>query len=135
MTPEETWSKFLVEKVKEPQRYEKNELNKERSCLNSKLFPCDQCDHVATQKSNLERHREFIHNYEIASFYECDECKLKYTTNHALKQHNLSKHSSVRVKCDKCDYITSYKENLRNHKKAQHSGQLAPRRWTHRMSY
>lgn len=48
--------------------------------------------------------------------HECDECDYKATQRGNLKQHNKSKHDSVRYGCDQCDYTTPHQGYLKVHK-------------------
>ena len=107
MSPEQKWAKFLLYQVNKVPTTIKHKLSEEKKSKQVKNFRCDQCDHVFTQKANLKRHIEFLHDYENASFFKCEQCKLQYTTKDALKQHNLTKHSKIKLLCDQCEYSTS----------------------------
>ena len=63
--------------------------------------PCDQCDYIATQKSNLLRHKESKHE---GVKFPCDQCDYKATEKGSLLKHIKSIHEGVKIHCEQCDY-------------------------------
>ena len=47
-------------------------------------YPCEQCDHIATQSLFLKQHRESKHK---GVRYPCDQCEYIATHSRNLKNH------------------------------------------------
>merc|ERR1712150_208977 len=54
-------------------------------------FSCDQCDYNATQKGNLARHINIVHN-KMRNF-ECEECGHAFGQKNDLSMHVRAKHN------------------------------------------
>ena len=78
---------------------------------------CDECDHVAKSKFNLNQHKQARHGSR--SFF-CPECDYTATTMKYLKDHIESIHMEKKYKCDFCDFFASLPRLLRKHVKAVH---------------
>ena len=122
MSSKNDWSSFLIGKLEILQKDSSAKLSKNQNSHKNGAYICQKCENVYTQKVNLKRHIEFTHNYENATFYECKECNVKYTTNQMLKTHKLSKHEGVRFKCPTCEHEASTLNSLRVHVNAKHKG-------------
>ena len=67
-------------------------------------YPCGEWEYVATQSSNLKRHKESKHE-EVR--YPCDECEYVATQSSSFKQHKESKHEGVRYPCGEWEYVAT----------------------------
>ena len=67
-------------------------------------YSCTQCDHQATTKSSLARHKEAIHD---GIRYPCDHCSYQATTKSSLSKHKIAKHKQIisNVDCIKSEDI------------------------------
>ena len=59
-------------------------------------YPCNQCDYVATQQSNLKTHKKYKH---MGIRYPCEQCDYAATQQGSLKRHMKRKHEGLI--CDK----------------------------------
>merc|ERR1719341_2789014 len=57
-------------------------------------YSCTQCDHQATTKSSLARHKEAIHD---GIRYPCDHCSYQATTKSSLSKHKIAKHKQMKA--------------------------------------
>ena len=83
------------------------------------IFPCDQCEYVATQMGNLKTHKESIHQ---GIKYPCDQCDYVASQLGNLKQHKERKHEGIRYPCDQCSHLSTSKGHLKKHIEAVHMG-------------
>ena len=85
-----------------------------------KRFECNLCDHKATTKFNLARHR-LTHTGQRP--YPCDLCNHKATTKQCFVRHCLT-HTGERPynKCDVCVFSANQKDHLITHIRV-HSGE------------
>ena len=58
-----------------------------------KRFSCDQCNHVAKTKQNLNYHVQTRHSTVI---YPCDQCEFKTSKMAELKKHKNAEHEGLR---------------------------------------
>jgi len=52
-------------------------------------YPCDMCDHQATQLANLKKHKDSVH---LGIKHECHLCDMKFSTVSQMKKHQKKKH-------------------------------------------
>jgi len=80
---------------------------------------CDQCEAMFDNRSDLERHKLYKHT-EIARTFICLEpdCGQAFRFKDDLAKHQKGVHGEKKYKCDflDCDYCTSYKPVLAEHK-------------------
>ena len=70
------------------------------------VYPCNDCEYVASRAHSLKRHVEIKH---IEKTYSCDECEFVSTTAYYLKVHVESKHEGVRYPCPQCEHAATVK--------------------------
>lgn len=87
------------------------------------LYPCDQCNYVATRTDHLKSHKEAKH--EGIRRFACDQCNFTSTTASNLKTHRESKHDGVRYPCDKCKYVATTVGHLKRHKENKHDERMS----------
>ena len=86
-------------------------------------FPCDQCNHVCSRKSQLEIHKA---THSTERNFKCDQCGNTYKTEYSLKTHHSSVHLKLRPhKCQECDKKFSSKSALLCHVKEIHRQEVA----------
>ena len=81
-------------------------------------YPCLNCEHQATDKSNLKHHNDRIHlgMKKEKKKYDCSICEARIIGKEHLKAHIRLKHlDSRKFKCDICGFETSFKNNLARH--------------------
>ena len=99
-------------------------------------YPCDYCNFKTSWKASLKQHTESLHK-KIT--YPCDRCNYKAKRRNDLKKHthnrhkeiihtgdqqqnksNTMRHSKRHIDliyfCNQCDYVTTWKKNLKQHK-------------------
>jgi len=103
------------------------------------MYPCDQCEYIATQLSSLNRHTKRKHSVDRSGSsivesefekesaheevrYTCDQCEFSSAHSHSLKRHKGSKHERIRYPCDQCEYAATQYDDLKNHKRSKHEG-------------
>ena len=79
-------------------------------------YGCDQCDYQATQRSDLNRHIQTVHEGA------CVQCDYQATRQGNLAVHIQSKHEGVRYACDQCDYQATTQQHLTRHINSRHEG-------------
>lgn len=84
---------------------------------NRREFPCHLCPHISTQKCNLLRHVQVVH--EGTKNIQCDKCDKKFATKGDMTRHQLRHHDNVNVthKCPKCNKVFRYVGNYQVHVK------------------
>ena len=96
------------------------EETKKRKKDNTKnVYPCDQCEYVATKKSNLDRHKRIKHE---GIRYPCDQCDFAASQQGHLKGHKEITHEGIRYPCDQCEYSAIKLSYLKIHKESKHVG-------------
>merc|ERR1719319_352586 len=78
--------------------------------IHSKVtYNCELCDYKATQKGNLKRHVQSVHDVvksvHKGAEHNCELCDYKATQKSDLKRHN----------CELCDYKATQKSDLKRH--------------------
>ena len=58
-------------------------------------YPCDLCEYVATDQSNLKKHKDSIHE---GIRYFCEQCDYAATQRASLKRHKSRQHKTLRKK-------------------------------------
>ena len=86
-------------------------------------YICDQCDHAATDQSNL---KNYIENKHKGVKYPCAQCEYAATTVRHLKVHIESKHEKVGYPRDQCEYAATRAINLKIHIENKHEGVRYP---------
>ena len=61
-------------------------------------------------------------NEEALKFFQCNRCDYKTKRRYEMKNHIAANHFGVRYKCDMCDYEGKRKDKLNAHKKRIHEG-------------
>lgn len=99
---------------------------KPRSILYKKLingnYTCDICNSSFEQKSKIMRHITSKHSFHRP--FKCSICSKAFKYKCDLKAHKLvheTVHSSLLHRCDKCDYGTKTKNNLKSHYIRKHT--------------
>ena len=94
----------------------------------NKHFPCDKCDKVFEEVSNLYEHHKTHKNekkVEAKQDYPCDHenCAFSAINVRCLVKHILEEHinPSLRVQCDECDYNAEDINVLNTHKMSTHN--------------
>ena len=94
------------ERTKESKQYTQTDTSKV-SQLEGTIYPCDQCEYVATQQGNLNSHKQKNHKYELhfndygQNDYSCDQCQCVYTHIAALIIHMKLAHKVQLITEDK----------------------------------
>ena len=96
-------------------------------------YPCNQCDHQASSKGNLQTHiqcdyqatqqsslRTHIQSAHTGIKYPCNQCDYKATQQGNLQSHILAKHSDNILKCEHCDFQTKWRQMYYSHKSSCH---------------
>ena len=93
-------------------------------------YPCDKCEHKATNSGNLRKHIRSKHDGTKVSLQrrinKCGICYKEFTKGSHLKTHNDNVHLGVRYPCDKCEYKATNPANLRTHIRSKHDGIKVP---------
>ena len=77
-------------------------------------FSCLECEYQATQKGDLTRHTQSVH--ERNQKYQCFFCDYQSARKDQLTNHQKSVHEGIRYECENCDYRATTKANLTQHK-------------------
>ena len=59
---------------------------------------------------------------EALKYFQCNRCDYKTKRRYEMKNHIAANHFGVRFKCDQCDYEGKRKDKLKAHKKRIHEG-------------
>ena len=62
--------------------------------VGGKSFKCEKCPYAATQKSDLHKHVQGVH--EKVTPYQCDKCSYAASQISNLKQHMTAVHEKLR---------------------------------------
>ena len=93
--------------------HEKNELN------------CKECEFVTYWENSLKTHVEGKHrgNPRKSKFgkFLCSFCTFETNTSYKLNKHVNGKHSGVVHYCEQCNYNTTWRHCLYNHKRTVHA--------------
>ena len=86
------------------------------------LKRCDQCDYKASNQAILRQH--ILRMHELGKYgHECQLCDKEFSRTNNLKRHIEQVHMSVkRFKCDQCQFETSAKATIKQHKSSKHEG-------------
>ena len=87
-------------------------------------FRCVKCNRCFSQKVNLKRHIESVHEgIKPLKCHKCDICDYKTAKKTDLKRHIESVHEGIKpYKCNICAFETARKGNLKNHIVSVHEG-------------
>ena len=91
--------------------------NHKQSVHQGVKYACNQCDYQATKQNHLTVHIQSKHD---GVRYACSQCDYQATTQNRLTVHIQSKHEGLKYACDQCDYQDSYRSNLARHIKKKH---------------
>ena len=84
-------------------------------------FNCDSCDSTYKSKPGLRAHYKTAH---LEERHKCNICSITRTQRSALFHHMREVHGmnggNKKIKCNKCDYTTSHKVQLKTHIEAIH---------------
>ena len=86
--------------------------------LKIKNYSCEECDYKAHQLKDLKIHIKAVHLK--TNSYPCKECDAAFSIPSNLKIHVDAWHKGVMYSCDQCEFRTSWKQSLTNHKKSIH---------------
>ena len=81
-------------------------------------YPCQLCDHVTTQMSNLKKHMEAKHEGFKLKCPDCDYVGSSST----LLRHKKSVHNGIVFTCTLCDYAAAESKSLQRHIENKHHG-------------
>lgn len=79
-------------------------------------YDCDQCSYQCSSAQVLRWHMIAKHG----EGFPCPHCSYRATVPNQLKEHVQARHENVKFYCDKCNFATSFKTNLRAHVKKTH---------------
>ncbi|GAB6030107.1 hypothetical protein CHUAL_005786 [Chamberlinius hualienensis] len=83
----------------------------------TKLYECEECDHVTHLKANLDVHIKSKHRDDRP--FVCQACAFTTKTSSQLKSHMRS-HSNEKFLCDLCNNSYSSKQHLKRHLVVMH---------------
>lgn len=122
------WNHYMKVHIKrhnEPKTSTGRQRSTKPNTDQSRLFPCQYCDHRSLSFSSLRDHINSVHTREI--IHKCPYCDHKCTLKGNLKGHIRRKHPAEyieqekRYQCDQCDFKTSERRNLKIHLKKEHN--------------
>ena len=64
--------------------------------MKAKKYRCDICEKHFTQKEDLRRHKDSVHEDKK---YRCDICDKQFTQTDGLRRHNHSVHEGNKYTC------------------------------------
>ena len=88
-------------------------------------FPCDECEHVETNKFKLKLHMKRKHLKPVVTYNyprTCDQCDHIANSKSNLWYHMRSKHIGEKYPCDQCEYSTPQLSSLKVHIQSKHEG-------------
>jgi len=97
---------------------EEIKISSTSAALKSKVFPCDQCEYVATQNGHLKRHVFAKHSLVKV---ECKNCEKKFTLKESLRRHVKEVHGNTTFSCPECDFVGRRQDSLNYHMQCKHS--------------
>ena len=65
---------------------------------------------------------EQLASEEALKYFQCNRCDYKTKRRYEMKNHIAANHFGLRFKCDQCDYEGKRKDKLKAHKKRIHEG-------------
>ncbi|XP_044758662.1 zinc finger protein 26-like [Coccinella septempunctata] len=122
------WNHYMKVHIKrhnEPKTLTGRQRSTKPNTDQSRLFPCQYCDHRSLSFSSLRDHINSVHTREI--IHKCPYCDHKCTLKGNLKGHIRRKHPAEfieqekRYQCEHCDFKTSERRNLKIHLKKEHN--------------
>ena len=85
-----------------------------------KDFKCNECHYGSTKKIYLLRHMRSAHNDGTIEVYQCDLCDDDTFEKKKMNIHRKEVHNKTNDHICECGFSTTYKENLRRHKRTVH---------------
>ena len=76
---------------------------------------CPYCEFKSPLSKQWKKHIDQFHPEHDEKKFVCDKCSMRF-----IFQVTLSGHICEKLKCEKCDFSTSYPHNLKHHVKTQH---------------
>jgi KRAB domain-containing zinc finger protein len=89
--------------------------DRKRKSRQEKLYICDLCEKVFTQKSGLKRHTLTVHAKEKT--YKCEQCDYATSDPYSLTGHKRTHTGEKPYQCDQCDKAFTFSSNLKEHKR------------------
>ena len=95
----------------------------------NRVIPVTKCDlcNKEIAVTSVRRHMKGVHKERMGKVIDCDDCGKIYQTRARLAQHqNVHRSTSdlpKNLSCDACQYKTSNKDYLKNHKTRMHDMQ------------
>ena len=95
----------------------------------NRVIPVKKCDLCKKEiaVTSVRRHMKGVHKEMMGKVIDCDDCGKIYQTRARLAQHqNVHRSTSdlpKNLSCDACQYKTSNKDYLKNHKTRMHDMQ------------
>eukprot|EP00092_Neocalanus_flemingeri_P083225 GFUD01104424.1.p1 GENE.GFUD01104424.1~~GFUD01104424.1.p1 ORF type:complete len:275 (-),score=30.23 GFUD01104424.1:32-856(-) len=84
----------------------------------------DDIQEVWYQRNEQYNYSSDTANSELQKKFPCEKCEYRSRTKGDLKKHVLAIHEGVRYPCDQCNYRATQSGHLKLHKKTQHSKSL-----------
>ena len=91
-------------------------------------------DEQSTVVANFDQSEDVpsFHNpSSLEAEFTCNKCDFQTSQKFNLKRHDEMKHQGIKYPCDGCDYKASSKDNLKRHGLRKHTGQLLTARNVH----
>lgn len=90
-------------------------------CNKEPSYKCTKCDFKTTRSKYLQLHEERQHTkVHPEDYHECAKCGKKYKRQPDKIVHEKNCGVEPHIKCDKCDYKTHNRRNLRFHVTKKH---------------
>ena len=80
-------------------------------------FTCGQCGNKFTQKVDMKRHIQSVHE---GIRYSCNQCDLQFTRQGSLNLHIKTIHEGLKFPCNQCDQQFTQKGSVETHIKSIH---------------
>ena len=87
----------------------------------SKRHRCNQCVKDFSNKRNLKKHIQSVHN-DAGLTFQCDHCSKTYNYSKGLREHIKNVHEGATFKCLQCLKTYNSRTGLRDHIKSIHEG-------------
>ena len=98
----------------------KSNLKKHKQQIHEQLkYTCIYCGKIFINKHCFKRHINFIHLNLPRPILSCPECGKSFIDKNTLKRHT-NEHLGVSYPCERCEYKTKVKSNLKHHMKSHH---------------
>ena len=91
-------------------------------------YPCEECGKKFLHKYYQKKHVGIIHLKLPRPVLFCDDCGKKFTNQSYLKRHKTI-HLGISYPCEKCEFKTNSKDNLKNHMTLSSSSSSWRREW------